>query len=125
MNSLELAPQIEELYKLNDFINEIIGKQDFQVDLILEEVFVNIVNYSKTDSIRVNSSFENSILTLEFIDDGVEFNPLLNEDPKMPESIEDAEVGGLGIHLTKELSDDIEYDRIADENHLKITKKVK
>ena len=123
MNSLELAPQIEELYKLNDFINEIIGKQDFQVDLILEEVFVNIVNYSKTDSIRVNSSFENSILTLEFIDDGVEFNPLLNEDPKMPESIEDAEVGGLGIHLTKELSDDIEYDRIADENHLKITKK--
>ncbi|MBE6495363.1 MAG: ATP-binding protein [Methanobrevibacter thaueri] len=124
MNSLELAPQIEELYKLNDFINEIIGKQDFQVDLILEEVFVNIVNYSKTDSIRVNSSFENSILTLEFIDDGVEFNPLLNEDPKMPESIEDAEVGGLGIHLTKELSDDIEYDRIADENHLKITKKV-
>jgi len=124
MNSLELAPQIEELYKLNDFINEIIGKQDFQVDLILEEVFVNIVNYSKTDSIRVNSSFENSILTLEFIDDGVEFNPLLNEDPKMPESIEDTEVGGLGIHLTKELSDDIEYDRIADENHLKITKKV-
>ena len=124
MNSLELPPQIEELYKLNDFINEIIGKQDFQVDLILEEVFVNIVNYSKTDSIRVNSSFENSILTLEFIDDGVEFNPLLNEDPKMPESIEDAEVGGLGIHLTKELSDDIEYDRIAGENHLKITKKV-
>lgn len=124
MKTLELPPQIEELYKLNDFINEIIGKPDFQVDLILEEVFVNIVSYSKTDSIRVNASLENSLLTIEFIDKGVEFNPLLNETPKMPESIDDAEIGGLGIHLTKELSDDIEYDRIAGENHLKITKKV-
>lgn len=124
MNSLELPPQIEELYKLNDFINEIIGKQDFQVDLILEEVFVNIVSYSKTDSIKVNASFDDSILTIEFVDNGFEFNPLLNENPKMPESIEDAKIGGLGIHLTKEISDDIEYNRIAGENHLKITKKV-
>lgn len=124
MKTLELPPQIEELYKLNDFINEIIGKPDFQVDLILEEVFVNIVSYSKTDLIKVNASFENSLLTIEFIDKGVEFNPLLKENPKMPESIEDAEIGGLGIHLTKELSDNIEYDRIDGENHLKITKKV-
>lgn len=124
MTSIELSCELNELYRLNEFLDYILSKEDFQVKLIAEEVFANIVNYSDTDLIIVNASYENSILTFEFIDDGFEFNPLLKEDPKMPESIEEAEIGGLGIHLTKELSDSIEYERKNNKNHLLITKKV-
>ena len=124
MKSIELSRELSELYTLNEFLDDIIAKEDFQVRLIAEEVFVNIVNYSNTDLIKVNASYENSILTFEFIDNGIEFNPLLKEDPKLPESIEEAEVGGLGIHLTKELADDIKYERKNDKNYLKIIKKV-
>ena len=124
MTSIELSCELNELYRLNEFLDHILSKEDFQVKLIAEEVFANIVNYSETDLIIVNASYENSILTFEFIDDGFEFNPLLKEDPKMPESIEEAEIGGLGIHLTKELSDSIEYERKNNKNHLLITKKV-
>jgi len=124
MTSIELSCELNELYRLNEFLDHILSKEDFQVKLIAEEVFANIVNYSDTDLIIVNASYENSILTFEFIDDGFEFNPLLKEDPKMPESIEEAEIGGLGIHLTKELSDSIEYERKNNKNHLLITKKV-
>ena len=124
MTSIELSCEFNELYRLNEFLDHILSKEDFQVKLIAEEVFANIVNYSETDLIIVNASYENSILTFEFIDDGFEFNPLLKEDPKMPESIEEAEIGGLGIHLTKELSDSIEYERKNNKNHLLITKKV-
>lgn len=124
MTSIELSCKINELYRLNEFLDNILLKEDFQVKLIAEEVFVNIVNYSHTDLIIVNASYENSILTFEFVDEGFEFNPLLNEDPKVPESIEEAKIGGLGIHLTKELSDSIEYERKNNKNHLKITKKV-
>ncbi len=124
MTSIELSCELNELYRLNEFLDHILSKEDFQVKLIAEEVFANIVNYSDTDLIIVNANYENSILTFEFIDDGFEFNPLLKEDPKMPESIEEAEIGGLGIHLTKELSDSIEYERKNNKNHLLITKKV-
>ena len=124
MNSITLNLDIENLYKLNDFIHEIIPKKDFHVDLILEEVFVNIVDYSNSDFVKVNADYDGQTLTLEFIDDGIEFNPLLVNNPEVPATIEDAKIGGLGIFLTKKTADDIYYEYLNGENHLKIIKKV-
>ncbi|MBR0271753.1 MAG: ATP-binding protein [Methanobrevibacter sp.] len=122
MSFLKITPNIDNLYQLNEFIHSIILKEDFQVDLIVEEVFVNIVNYSHSDFIQVNVDYTDKTLKMEFIDNGVEFNPLLKEDVNPPDNIDDAEVGGLGIHITKELSDEISYEYVNGENHLKIIK---
>lgn len=124
MSSLKLNVDQKELYTLNDFIEKIIQKKDAQIDLIIEEVFINIVNYSNSDIIIVNADFKDSILTIEFIDNGIQFNPLLEENPDMPNNIDDAKIGGLGIFLTKRISDEIDYHYINGENHLRIIKKV-
>ena len=117
MNSIQLNVDIREIYKLNQFINQLIQKEDLNVTLITEEIFVNIVNYSKTDYIKVTGEYSDSILTIEF-------NPLLKEDYDFPDTIEDAEIGGLGIYLTKNLADELDYHYVNGENHLKIIKKV-
>ena len=122
MSFLKITSNIDNLYQLNEFIHSIILKEDFQVDLIVEEVFVNIVNYSHSDFIQVNVDYTDKTLKMEFIDNGIEFNPLLKEDVNLPNNIDDAEVGGLGIHITKELSDEISYEYVNGENHLKIIK---
>lgn len=122
MSSLKITPNIDNLYQLNEFIHSIILKEDFQVDLIVEEVFVNIVKYSNADFLQVNADYADKTLTMEFIDNGAEFNPLLKGDTKLPDTIDDAEIGGLGIHITKELSDKISYEYITGKNHLKIIK---
>lgn len=124
MNSITLKPELNELYALNEFILNELPEENLQVNLIVEEVFSNIINYSKTDFITVNVEFNACLLTLEFIDDGIEFNPLLKEDPKLPENIDEAQIGGLGIFLTKQMADDISYEYLNGENHLKIIKKV-
>ena len=124
MNSISLKPELKKLYTLNEFVSNKLGKENFQVNLIVEEIFVNIVSYSNTEFITVNVEYDNPTLTIEFIDNGIEFNPLLNENPDLPNTIEDAEIGGLGIFLSKELADELEYDYINGENHLKIIKKV-
>lgn len=124
MNSITLKPELTELYVLNKFILDKLPQENLHVSLIVEEIFVNIVKYSKTDYITVNVEYENPTLTLEFIDNGIPFNPLLKEDPKNPATIDDAEIGGLGIFLTKEMADDLGYHHINGENHLKIIKKV-
>ena len=124
MNSITLKPELNELYALNEFILNDLPEENLQVNLIVEEVFSNIINYSKTDFITVNVEFNACLLTLEFIDDGIEFNPLLKEDPKLPENIDEAQIGGLGIFLTKQMADDISYEYLNGENHLKIIKKV-
>lgn len=125
MSSISLKPKLTDLYKLNQYIFNILKKEDFQVNLIVEEIFVNIVKYSNPQFITVEASFEDQILTLEFIDDGFEFNPLKKENPKFYDNIEDTEIGGLGIYLTKEMADELDYQYVNGENHLKIIKKVK
>ena len=124
MKSISLKPELKELYRLNEFILNELPEENLQVNLILEELFVNIVNYSKAEYIKVNIEFETPLLTMEFIDNGIEFNPLLKENPKLPETIDEAQIGGLGIFLTKEMADELEYQHVNGENHLKIIKKV-
>ncbi len=124
MNSISLKPELKELYTLNEFILNELEEENFQVNLIIEEIFVNIVKYSKTDFIKVNVEFKKPTLTMEFIDNGIEFNPLLKENPQLPKNIDEAEIGGLGIMLTKEISDELNYKYVNNENHLKIVKNV-
>lgn len=124
MSSITLNPEIDELNHLKEFIENILSEKNYQVDLIAEEIFVNIVMYSKTDYITFEAEYDNTTLTLEFIDNGIEFNPLLNEEHKQPKTVEEAEIGGLGIFLTKSIADKLYYQRINNENHLKIIKKV-
>ena len=124
MNTITLKPELNQLYTLNEFILNELPKRNIQVELIVEEIFVNIVNYSKTDFIRVNVKYENETLTMEFIDNGIEFNPLLKEDYSIPNDIDEAQIGGLGIFITKEITNEIYYHNINGENHLKIIKKV-
>lgn len=124
MKTITLTPELSELSTLNEFVLSELPQENIQVNLIVEEIFVNIVNYSKADFVTVNLEYEKPTLTLEFIDNGIEFNPLLKEDPKLPESIEEAEIGGLGIFLTKKMSDELEYHYENGENHLIIIKNV-
>ena len=124
MNSITLKPELNELYNLNEFILNELSEKNLQVNLIVEEIFVNIVNYSKTEFITVNVENTDSTLTIEFIDNGMKFNPLLEENPTPPNNIDEAQIGGLGIFLTKQVADELDYHYINGKNHLKITKKV-
>ena len=124
MNSITLKPELSELYTLTEFILNGLPQEDLQVNFIVEEIFVNIVNYSKTEFVTVNVEYTPPTLTLEFIDNGIKFNPLLSEDPSQSDNIDEVKIGGLGIFLTKEISDELHYHHINDENHLKIIKNV-
>ena len=124
MNSISLKPELNELYNLNEFILTELPEENLQVNLIIEEVFVNIVNYSKAEFVTVNVEYNSPTLTIEFIDNGMEFNMLLEENPELPDNIDEAKIGGLGIFLTKELSDEIDYHYENGENHLTIIKNV-
>ena len=123
MKTLKLKVDLNELNKLNEFINNHY-KEDLQTRLAVEEIFVNIVNYSGADYIIVNLELDDC-LKFEFIDNGVMFNPILKENPKTPESLDDVQIGGLGILLVKNYADDLSYVYENNENHFKIIKNVK
>ena len=66
----------------------------YQVNLVLEELTVNIVNYGcesdRSHEIKVTLSWDSDILTVEIMDDGRAFNPLRDAPkPDLESEIED------------------------------------
>ena len=133
MSKLEIDAKTENLDKVNDFIaDNLMGcpmKLLMQIDLVVEEVFVNIAHYAYKDTvgkafITCKLDKENDLLTLIFEDEGVQFDPLAKDDPDITASAEEREIGGLGIFLTKKLMDDVSYERKDGKNILTLVKKL-
>jgi serine/threonine-protein kinase RsbW len=98
----------------------------FEVNLVLDELFTNIISYGFDDGrehvIKVTITPENGGLCLYIEDDGKPFNPVEFEVPDVSCSIEECKIGGLGIHIIRKLMDDICYERCEDKNILKLKK---
>ena len=57
-------------------------------------------------------------------DDGLPFNPLEAPEPDLDSPIETRQIGGLGIHLVRNVTDGLEYRRNEGRNRLVIRKQL-
>lgn len=62
---------------------------------------------------------------LTFTDGGPPFNPLTKPEADVSLPLEKREIGGLGIHFLKRLTDRWEYERIDGRNRLTLTKSIR
>jgi serine/threonine-protein kinase RsbW len=84
------------------------------IDLCIVELVTNIVNHSyrgRPGEIRVELGFAPAGAVLTILDQGPAFDPLSVPAPVLADSIEDAQVGGFGIHLVRTSADACEYAR--------------
>lgn len=100
-----------------------------QMDVCIEEVFVNIAHYAYKESIG-NVDFDithneaDNTITFVFTDWGTPFDPLAKEDPDITLSAEERDIGGLGIFICKKTMDDIHYEYTNGSNVLTMVKKI-
>ncbi len=91
------------------------GEIVYKVNLILEEALTNIIKYAYKDTlthdIRIEMTLKKHKLIIQIEAVGEDFDPLGAPPPKAQESISGSPVGGLGIHLVKQMADGIEYQR--------------
>ena len=119
----------ESIKTVNDFIHSILPSVCDemilnQIELAVEEIFVNIAHYSGAAEAIINCSFGNDKLEITFSDSGVPFNPLAKPDPDLTLNAEEREIGGLGIYLTKKFMDTVSYEYKEGMNCLRIIKSV-
>ncbi len=96
----------------------------YRINLALEEMISNIIKhgYDDYDGHKIQVSIEareNEIVSI-IEDDGHEFNPLTREKKVEPVPLAERKVGGLGIHLIKDLLDHVDYRRENGKNVLEI-----
>jgi len=129
-NSLPEIAHVIEKFELFAEENSLSGRIIYDISLCLDELITNIISYGFQDkakhTIEVQFHLKEHEIKLVFIDDGVEFNPELKEDPvHLKHSVEERPIGGLGIYLVKKLMDIIKYRRVEDKNILTLTKFLK
>lgn len=104
-------------------------KAQMQLDIAVEELFVNIANYAYAPdtgkaTIRLEINEEPLSVSITFIDNGVPYDPLAKADPDITLSAEERSIGGLGIFMVKKSMDDMFYEYKDSQNVLTIVKKL-
>jgi len=133
MKEMMIEAKVDNLDKVIAFVDEQLEQYDcpmkiqMQVDVAVEEIFVNIASYAyKPDVgdalIRVNVTEEPLAVYLTFMDSGVPYDPLAKEDPDVTLSAEERQIGGLGIFMVKKSMDDVKYEYKDGQNILTIMK---
>lgn len=116
----EMVERIEAFGEEDGWPSDLI----FKVTLVIDELVQNVLDYAYDD----NRPHANVVLTstereisVEIIDDGKPFDPLTDAPaPDLASDVENRRVGGLGVHFTRTLMDEISYSRDSDRNILRI-----
>jgi sigma-B regulation protein RsbU (phosphoserine phosphatase) len=138
----KIEPDRQETFEIENKLSEIADAIDFFSDfgtknslsdeviqkcnIVLDELLNNTISYGFRDGKKHHITLmfelreERLLITIE--DDGVPFNPLSKKPPDTDLPIGEREIGGLGIHLAKNLMDTFNYERKKDKNIITLVK---
>jgi sigma-B regulation protein RsbU (phosphoserine phosphatase) len=88
--------------------------------VVLDDLLNNVISYAYDDDdehiIDVVLSTDGQRFVVSVTDGGVEFDPFVRKEPDVHSGLEEREIGGLGIHLIRNLMDDYSYRRVGGKN---------
>jgi len=133
-NRLFITNDVHEVPKLNDFQKSFYAKLNLEkslarrLQLAVEEAVVNVIEYAypigTEGPIEIRMISDAHRLKVMILDSGIAFDPTLKERADITPSVEDRQIGGLGIHLYRELMDSIHYERKDGKNILTLIKTI-
>ena len=104
-------------------LHNIAEEISFKMELAVVEAVTNIIDYANDveSAVSVSSAIVDNAIVIELEDSGRPFNPLASPEKEFADSLDEAKIGGWGIHLIKNYTDDCVYCRENSTNRLKMT----
>ena len=132
--TLTLHNDISEVPQLNDFIEAVADRLGIepstalQLQLAVEEAVVNVMDYAyppdSVGEVSVATTSDGQCLKIVITDSGIPFDPTEQEKADISLSVEERQIGGLGILLVNEIMDTVSYERKDGKNVLTLTKQL-
>jgi len=128
-HSLEIESTADAVSSALDRLEVLLGEHGIDHDrclelrLVSEEVLTNILKYADVPAMQAHIAIDARTLELEFRDRGAPFDPLARVDPDLDQDVSERPLGGLGIHLVKQLVEDVSYRREDGQNVLRLVNK--
>ena len=123
----ELSFLAEEIEKLAEEWNLPMALA-MNINLVIEEAVSNIIFYAFADNekheIKISISLNIDKLLIEIADNGLPFNPMLQQEPDITLPLKERPVGGLGIFLITQIMDEVSYVRQKNQNILTLNKSI-
>ena len=126
--NLEILNRAEEIAILKHWLSELFEryalekKLRFNIELALEEAVTNQIFYAYPSgyegAIKITFSVRDRSVIITLVDEGKAFNPLNQSVAGQSHSIEDAPIGGRGIQLIKNYTDELQYHYDHGQNQL-------
>ena len=130
---LTLHNSIDQVSLLPAFVEDAVKASNLKAEvadslnLALEEAVVNVINYAYPEGtvgeVIIDAATTDSALTFTITDNGKPFDPTARKEVDINASVEERPIGGLGIHLVRQIMDDVRYERRGGKNVLILTKK--
>ena len=131
---LHLKNELSEIERCLQGLAEFCERFDIAAEIqqglsvVLDDLLNNIVSYAFDDEeehiIEVSLATDGERLIVTVSDDGVEFDPFERAAPDTESDIDERQIGGLGIHLIKNLMDDFSYQPIDGRNVVVLMKRM-
>lgn len=97
-----------------------------KICIVIDELLSNIISYAYQDKkehiVYINIKLAGERLEIKITDDGFPFNPLAMLPPDTKLGLEERELGGLGVHLVKNIMDEYQYKRFKGKNIIVLVK---
>jgi len=133
--TLTVPAKVDRLGEVTAFLEAELEKVDCPMDkvfdftLVAEEVFVNIAHYAydgRAGEAEMAFAFDQNTreVVMTFSDGGIPFDPTSRPAPDITLRPGQRKIGGLGIHLVKELMDEVEYAYLGGKNRLTVKKRI-
>lgn len=134
-HTLALRNDLDEVTQFTAFV-EAFGESHqlpddtvFNLTLALEELVVNVIKHGFDDDRKhefyVRIRVENEEVLAEIEDDGKPFNPVTDTgEYHLREVLHHQPIGGLGVHLVKNLMDEVDYERRGNRNVMRVRKRL-
>ena len=125
-NKLEEISQVVERFRaFGESFN--VPKPTIQkFNIVFDELLSNIISYAydndKDHQIEIIIQLRGEQIVITITDDGIPFNPFATDMPDIKQSIKERSIGGLGIHIVKNLMDEYTYKRDVNNNIITLIK---
>ena len=123
ISQISLLPEfVEEAVKASKLSPELTAA----LNLALEEAVTNVIQYAYPEgdfgTLTLDAAVGEKGLTFTITDWGIAFDPTAKAEVDINAQVEDRPIGGLGIHLVRQIMDNVKYERAGDKNVLILTK---
>ena len=131
---IKITNRLEEVPQMMASIEDICTEEGIDemtilgINLALEEAVVNVVNYAYPEGtvgdIEMEVNADAKAITFILRDHGKPFDPTAAKEVDITLSVEERQIGGLGIHLIRNYMDEVKYDYCDGQNVLTLVKNI-